>query len=209
MTFSNRSWRLRGAFIAAAAGVVGVGLSAVPAQAHTPTWSVSCSDVTLDLTAYNPGVTNTVTVSVDGKDILPTEKFGSSVNRTLPLGEHTKTLTVHLVVKAGDGDQFSRDETKTAPVCAATPPATPPPASQPPTAAPSSAAPVPSKAPSSAPSSPAAAAPAPSPSAGAPSDLAETGSSSATPLIAGAAAVVILAGGGIMFAARKRRSSEN
>ncbi|WP_405945094.1 LAETG motif-containing sortase-dependent surface protein [Streptomyces sp. NBC_00932] len=208
MTVSNRSWRLRGAFIAAAASVVGVGLCAVPAQAHTPTWSVSCSEVTLDLTAYNPGVTNTVTVSVDGKDILPTEKFGSSVNKTLPLGEHTKPLTVHLVVKAGDGGQFSKDDTKTAPVCA-TPPPTAPPVTQTPTGAPSSAAPAPSKSPSSAPSSPAAAAPAPSPSASAPSDLAETGSSSATPLIAGAAAVVILAGGGIMFAARKRRSSEN
>ncbi|MET9533136.1 MULTISPECIES: LAETG motif-containing sortase-dependent surface protein [unclassified Streptomyces] len=208
MTVSNGSWRLRGAFIAAAASVVGVGLCAVPAQAHTPTWGVTCSQVTLDLTAYNPGVTNTVTVSVDGKDILPTEKFGSSISKTLPLGEHKEPLTVHLVVKAGDSDQFSKDDTKTAPVCD-TPSTPPPPAKPTPTDAPSSAAPAPSKAPSSAPSSPAAAAPVPSPSATAPSDLAETGSSSSTPLIAGAAAVVILAGGGIMFAARKRRSSEN
>lgn len=37
-------------------------------------------------------------------------------------------------------------------------------------------------------------------------DLAETGSSSATPLIAGAAGVVLVAGAGIMWAARKRRS---
>ncbi|MFE2378237.1 LAETG motif-containing sortase-dependent surface protein [Streptomyces sp. NPDC059398] len=207
MTVSNGSWRLRGAFIAAAASVVGVGLCAVPAQAHTPTWSVSCSEVTLDLTAYNAGVTNTVTVSVDGKDILPAEKFGSSFSKTLPLGEHSKPLTVHLAVKAGDGDRFSKDDTKTAPVCDTPPPSAPPATT--PAQAPSSEAPAPAKSPSSAPSSPAAAAPAPSPGASAPSDLAETGSSSATPLIAGAAAVVILAGGGIMFAARKRRSSQN
>lgn len=195
-----------GAFIAAAASVVGVGLCAVPAQAHTPTWTVSCSEVSLDLTAYNAGVTNTVTVSVDGKELLPAQNFGSSFSKTLPLGEHTKPLTVHLVVKAGDGEQFSKDDTRTAPVCASSPST---PASQPPTQAPSSAAPAPSSKPSSAPSSPAAAAPAPSPSATAPSDLAETGSSSSTPLIAGAAAVVIVAGGGIMFAARKRRSNQS
>ncbi|WP_328316034.1 LAETG motif-containing sortase-dependent surface protein [Streptomyces sp. NBC_00388] len=208
MTVTNRSWRLRGAFIAAAASVVGVGLCAVPAQAHTPTWSVSCSEVTLDLTAYNAGVTNTVTVSVDGKDILPAETFGSSISKTLPLGEHTKPLTVHLVVKAGDGDQFSKDDTKTAPVCE-TPASPAPPATKPPKQTPSAPASAPADKPSSGASSPAAAAPAPSPSASAPTDLAETGSSSSTPLIAGAAAVVILAGGGIMFAARKRRSSQN
>ncbi|WP_405783110.1 LAETG motif-containing sortase-dependent surface protein [Streptomyces sp. NBC_00859] len=206
MTVTKGSWRLRGAFIAAAASVVGVGLCAVPAQAHTPTWTVSCSEVSLDLTAYNAGVTNTVTVSVDGKELLPAQNFGSSFSKTLPLGEHTKPLTVHLVVKAGDGEQFSKDDTRTAPVCASSPST---PASQPPTQAPSSAAPAPSSKPSSAPSSPAAAAPAPSPSATAPSDLAETGSSSSTPLIAGAAAVVIVAGGGIMFAARKRRSNQS
>ncbi|MFJ3709840.1 LAETG motif-containing sortase-dependent surface protein [Streptomyces sp. NPDC090053] len=206
MTVSKRSWRRRGAFIAAATSVIGVGLCAVPAQAHAPAWSVSCSEVTVDLKAYNAKVTNTVTVSVDGKDILPTQEFGSSFSKTLPLAEHTEKLSVHLVVKAGDSQQFSLDETKTAPVCdTPKPPVTPTPSDTP-----SKPAPTPSESvtPSASPSE-SAAVPAPSPSASKPTDLAETGSSSSTPLIAGAAAVVIVAGGGIMFAARKRRSTQS
>jgi LPXTG-motif cell wall-anchored protein len=39
-------------------------------------------------------------------------------------------------------------------------------------------------------------------------DLAETGSSSATPIIGGAAVVVLLAGGGIMWSVRKRRTAQ-
>ncbi|CAM5651443.1 LPXTG cell wall anchor domain-containing protein [Streptomyces californicus] len=48
--------------------------------------------------------------------------------------------------------------------------------------------------------------PAPSPSS---PNLAETGSSSATPVIGGAAVAVLLAGGGIMWAVRKRRTAQN
>ncbi|WP_328540165.1 LAETG motif-containing sortase-dependent surface protein [Streptomyces sp. NBC_00344] len=206
MTVSNRTWRLRGAFIAAAASVVGVGLCAVPAQAHTPVWSLTCSGGTVDLKAYNDHVTNTVTISVDGKNTVDAQKFGSSFHQDLTLDKASEE-TVRLIVKAGDGQQYSLDETKTSPACEGAPSATPSPsASVPPSEAPSSEAPAPSK---SASDTPSAAAPAPSPSSSAPTDLAETGSSSSTPLIAGAAAVVIVAGGGIMFAARKRRSSQS
>ncbi|MFE6974156.1 LAETG motif-containing sortase-dependent surface protein [Streptomyces sp. NPDC057682] len=210
MTIPRRSRRAAGTLAAAAiAGLTGVVLTAGPAAAHTPTWDVTCNEVSLHLTAYNSGVTNQVTVTVDGKDLLPTETFGKSFDKKLALPDHDKELTVRLVVKAGDGDQYSRDETKQAPVCEGrTPTPTPTPSETKPSGTPTTATPSPEKpAPSETPSesSPAPAAPAPSPSS---PDLAETGSSSATPIIAGAAVVVLLAGGGIMWSVRKRRTAQ-
>jgi LPXTG-motif cell wall-anchored protein len=200
MNGPTRSWRRPGLFIgSAAAGLIAVGLCTTPASAHTPNWSVTCSEVTVDLTAYNGGVKNTVSVTVDGKDLLAPKTFGSEYHDKLTLPEHSSELSVHLVVKAGDGDRFSRDETKTAPVCASTSPASASPSpSKPskPSPSPTEAAPAPS-------ASSASAAPVPS-SKPTPSDLAETGSSSSTPIIAGAAAVVVVAGGGILLATRKR-----
>ncbi|GHJ39255.1 LAETG motif-containing sortase-dependent surface protein [Streptomyces sp. TS71-3] len=202
MNGPTRAWRRPGFLIGSAvAGVAAVGLCTVPASAHTPTWSVSCSEVTVDLTAYNGGVKNTVSISVDGKDLLAAKTFGSEYHDKITLPEHTSELPVHLVVKAGDGDQYSKDDTKTAPVCAGTP-ATPPPSKSPtPTEAPSSEAPAPS-------TSSASAAPVPS-SKPSSSNLAETGSSSSTPIIAGAAAVVVVAGGGILLATRKRAAARH
>jgi LPXTG-motif cell wall-anchored protein len=179
-----------------------VGVCAVPASAHTPTWSVTCSEVTVDLTAYNGSVTNTVSITVDGKDLLATKTFGREYHDKLTLPEHTKELPVHLVVKAGDGDRYSVDQTKTAPVCASTTPTSPAPSeTSKPSPTPTKEAPAPSE-------SASAAAPVPSskPSA---SDLAETGSSSSTPIIAGAAAVVVVAGGGILLATRKRNAARH
>ncbi|MFF1648759.1 LAETG motif-containing sortase-dependent surface protein [Streptomyces sp. NPDC058240] len=206
MTIPRRSLRAAGTLAAAAVvGLTGAVLTAGPAAAHTPTWAVTCSEVNLDLTAYNSNVTNQVTVTVDGKDLLPTETFGREFHKKLELPEHDKELTVHLVVKAGDGDNFSRDETKTAPVCEGT---TPPPAPSKgtPSPAPSKKAPAASATPSEAPSKSAPAVVPPGPSS---PDLAETGSSSATPIIAGAAAAVLLAGGGIMWSVRKRRTAQH
>ncbi|XNR94577.1 LPXTG cell wall anchor domain-containing protein [Streptomyces sp. R-74717] len=182
----------------------GTVLSAGPAAAHTPTWAVTCTEVSLDLTAYNGNVTNQVTVTVDGKDLLPTETFGRELHKKLELPKHDKELTVHLVVKAGDGDNFSRDEAKLAPVCEGTTPSPAPPEATP-TQAPSPEAPVGRATPSEAASESAPAAASPSPSS---LDLAETGSSSATPIIGGAAVAVLLAGGGIMWSVRKRRTAQ-
>lgn len=218
MTVNNRSWRGSGALIAVAtAGVLGVGLSAGPVLAHTPVWAVTCTEVSVDLTRYSTGAENTVTVTVDGKDLLATETFKGEFHKKLELPEHDKELTVRLVVKAGDGDNYSRDETKTAPVCedsTPTPPTTPSPSAPPsspatptPSATPSSAEPTPSSTPSTATSS--AEVPPPAKPSGNSGDLAETGASSSTPLIAGAAALVIVAGGGIMWAARRRRSAQH
>ncbi|WP_406264216.1 LPXTG cell wall anchor domain-containing protein [Streptomyces sp. NBC_00191] len=205
MTTNNRSWRRAGAFATiATVSALGVGLAAGTAQAHTPVWEVTCTEVNVDLTAYSPKEDNTVTVTVDGKDLLPAETFKGDFHKKLELPQHDKELTVRLVVKAGDDDKFSRDESKTAPVCNDKPSPSPTPT---PSETPSTSTPTPSSTPSTA-TSPAEVPPAstkPSPSG----DLAETGSSSSTPLIAGAAAVVIVAGGGIMWAARKRRSAQH
>ncbi|MFG3529844.1 LAETG motif-containing sortase-dependent surface protein [Streptomyces sp. NPDC047917] len=207
MTIPRRSLRAAGTLAAAAVvGLTGAVLTAGPAAAHTPTWAVTCSEVSLDLTAYNSKVTNQVTVTVDGKDLLPTESFGREFHKKLELPKHDKELTVHLVVKAGDGDNFSRDETKSAPVCedATTPP--PAPSAGTPSSAPSTEPPTASTKPSEEPSTSAPAVATPSPSS---PDLAETGSSSATPVIAGAAVAVLLAGGGIMWSVRKRRTVQH
>ncbi|MEU4131108.1 LAETG motif-containing sortase-dependent surface protein [Streptomyces wuyuanensis] len=189
MNAPTRAWKRSGALMAGAAfGLVGVGLTAAPASAHTPVWTVTCSEVTVDLKAYSPNVTNTVTVTVDGKDLLPVEAFGREFSKTLQLPEHKAEVKVRLVVKAGDGDRFSHDETKTAPVCETPKPSeTPEPSDTPSTEPPSSEAP-----------------PAPEPST---PPLAETGGSSATPVIAGAAAAAVAAGAGILVVTRRRRAA--
>ncbi|MEE1757408.1 LAETG motif-containing sortase-dependent surface protein [Streptomyces sp. SP18CS02] len=210
MSLSTRSRRGVVALATAALlGTTGAMLLAAPAGAHTPAWSVTCSQVQVDLTNYNASVTNEVTVTVDGKDLLPAEKFGGEFHKKLELPSHDKDLTVRLVVKAGEGGAFSRDETKTAPVCEGskpTPPATPStPGTATPTPPPAKPAPTPSET-SSEPAAPARPSASPSPAG---PDLAETGSSSSTPLIGGAAAAVLVAGGGILWAVRKRRAVQN
>ncbi|MEU0693803.1 LAETG motif-containing sortase-dependent surface protein [Streptomyces niveus] len=206
MTVFNRSWRRPGALVTvAAAGALGVGLFAGPAVAHTPAWAVTCSEVSVDLVNYTAGAENTVTLTVDGKDLLPTEKFGGEFHKKIELPEHTKELTLHLVVKDGSGNDGSLDDTKTAPVCEGTEPepepSTTPPDEPTPTPPAEEPKPEPSK-------TTAAAVPSSQPSP-AGDDLAETGSSSTTPLIAGAAAVILVAGAGITWAARKRRTVGN
>ncbi|MDF6017112.1 LAETG motif-containing sortase-dependent surface protein [Streptomyces sp. JH34] len=215
MTIPRRSWRGAGAFAAAAVvGLAGGVISAGPAAAHTPTWAVTCSEVTLNLTAYSDRATNQVTVSVvGGEDVLATTDFGRSYSTKTPLQlpKHDKELQVHLVVKAGDDDKYSFEQTKTAPVCEDddTPSPTPPqetPSETPSTEPPASETPEPSATPSETATE---AAPAPAESSSSAPDLAETGSSSATPVIGGAALAVLLAGGGILWSVRKRRSVQH
>ncbi|MFD5871568.1 LAETG motif-containing sortase-dependent surface protein [Streptomyces sp. NPDC060322] len=213
MTIPRRSWRGAGAFAAAAiVGLAGGVISAGPAAAHTPTWAVTCSEVTLNLTAYSGSATNEVTVSVEGgAELLPTTQFGRefSTKEPLQLPKHDKELTVRLVVKAGDDDKYSFEDKKTAPVCEDDTPS-PSPTEETPSEAPSTEPPTSAPEPSETPSETATeAAPAPAePSSSAP-DLAETGSSSSTPVIGGAALAVLLAGGGILWSVRKRRSTQH
>jgi LPXTG-motif cell wall-anchored protein len=206
----TRESRRRSAVIAGAglAALVGAGVFAVPASAHNSDWNVTCNSVSVHLTNYNAGVTNSVSVSVDGGAVLASEAaFGASYDYSGALPDHTDSIKVHLVVKAGDGSQYNRDEYKTAAPCE-TPPTTPPTTPAAPTTAPPTtsapAAPVVSTSATS--SAPAVAA---TNSASGGSDLAETGSSSATPVIAGIAAAVVVVGGGLVFVGRRRRSASH
>ncbi|WP_405793233.1 LAETG motif-containing sortase-dependent surface protein [Streptomyces sp. NBC_01506] len=210
MTVFNRSWRRPGALVTvAAAGALGVGLFVAPAVAHTPAWAVTCSEVSVDLVNYTADKENTVTLTVDGKDLLSTEKFGGEFHKKIELPEHTEKLTLHLVVVDGSGNDGSLDDTKTAPVCEGTEPETTPPQT-PPEEPETTPPPVEEPEPETETTEPtdAAAVPSSQPSP-AGDDLAETGSSSTTPLIAGAAAVILVAGAGITWAARKRRAVGN
>ncbi|MEW2071831.1 Hsp20/alpha crystallin family protein [Streptomyces sp. NPDC007346] len=228
MTIPRRSWRGAGALVAAAVvGLTGGVISAGPAAAHTPTWAVTCDEVTVDLKDYTPDVPNTVTITVDGKDLLPTETFGKEFNRQLALPEHSEPLTVRLVVKDGGKDgKYSYKGEKTADVCEGEPvptpspteptpteptpaeptPTEPTPTESTPSETPGTQTPEPGDTPGGEPSESAPAAPAPAPDS---PDLAETGSSSATPVIGGAALAVLLAGGGILWAVRKRRTTQS
>ncbi|MDX3093113.1 LAETG motif-containing sortase-dependent surface protein [Streptomyces sp. ME01-24h] len=214
----RRAWHRPGTLIAAAAtGVIGLGLCATPASAHTRTWTVDCSHVEFNLQAYSGNVKNTVTLTADGKELLPTTTFGRSFTQTLDLPPHTAEVKLHLSVVAGDDKRgnkgYSFEDDATAPVCEGsgqpTPPVTPTPT---PTETKTTESPKPSETPSVSPSESADTAPSAAPST--PStdespagDLAETGASSSTPLLAGGAAVALLAGGGLLFANRKRRAA--
>lgn len=208
MPLSTGPRRNAAAVTAALLGAAGTVFAAAPAWAHTPSWAVTCSEVQVDLTGYQDQAPNEVTVTVDGKDLLPTERFGREFHKKLPLPDHDKELTVRLVVKASDGDQFSRDETRTAPVCEDSTPA-PTPSTTPPTSPPATPTATPGETPptETSPAPPTETSPAPSAPAPGGGDLAETGSSGATPVIGGAAVAVVLAGGGILWAVRKRRAT--
>ncbi len=203
--------------VIAAAGLttlIGAGVLAAPASAHTPKWDIGCGTFSFGLAAYNSGVTNTVSVKADGKVLLAETTFASTYPNgvdlgtkstwdTLTLPSHTAPIQVELIVKAGDDPNgtkgYSQDVTLTAQPCETSTP-TPPPGSPTPSTAPT---PSSSVAPTS--SAPAAV---PSPVTSSPgTNLAETGSSSATPVIAGVAAVVVVAGGALVLVSRRRRST--
>ncbi|MFF7198098.1 LAETG motif-containing sortase-dependent surface protein [Streptomyces sp. NPDC008079] len=207
----TRQSRRRSGVIAVAgmAALIGSAVLAAPASAHTPNWSVDCDSVSVHLTAYNARVTNSVTVSVDGGAVLASnESFGGSYDFTGALPDHSTAIKVHLVVKAGDGKQYGRDEYKTSEPCEK-PPTTPPPTTPetpPPTAPPTTPA---SETPTAPPTTPETTATSNAPvvqasTSPASGDLAETGSSSSTPMIAGIAAAVVAAGAGLLVFNRRR-----
>ncbi|HEV7629079.1 MAG TPA: LPXTG cell wall anchor domain-containing protein [Streptomyces sp.] len=192
MTAIRQRWHRSAAVVATGvAALVGTGIFvASPASAHKPGWEVDCYAVSVNLTNYNEQVQNTISIEAGGKAVLAEEKFGREFNKKIDLPKHTSPLEVHLVVKAGDGDQHSRDEKKMSPVCEETPSSPAPSPSES-----SSEAPAPSEEPSTTPE-------------GGGEELPETGSSSATPMIAGAAGVVLVAGAGLVVASRKRRAQD-
>jgi LPXTG-motif cell wall-anchored protein len=191
MTVIRQRWT-RSAAVAATgvAALIGTGMFvATPASAHVPGWNLDCYSTSIHLENYNEGVQNTISITAGDKTLV-NENFGKTFDKKVALPKHSSPLDVHLVIKAGDDDKFSRDEHKMSPVCEESP-------------SPSESAPAPSPSESSAAPAP----PAEKPNGGG-DDLAETGASSATPMIAGAAGVVLVAGAGLVVVARKRRSAE-
>lgn len=206
MTALRLRWQ-RSIAIAAtgAAAFVGTAIAAAPAQAHTPQWSVTCDSVSIDLKAYAQQG-NKVTVKA-GDKVLVDETFGASFNKKVDLPEHAKPLDVTAQVVASDGEQYSwGPETKSSPVCDTPSPSPTPTASESTSPSPSPSQSASEKPEPSAPES-SSSAPAAKPQ-GSDQDLAETGSSSNTPMIAGIAAAVVVVGGGLVFVARKRRSAQ-
>jgi LPXTG-motif cell wall-anchored protein len=213
--------RRRSAAVAATglAALIGAVMSAGTASAHSPVWSVTCNSVSVDLTSYSTSkhVTNSVTLTiVGGEGALVDQNFPGSFHFHDALPPHDAPISLHLVVRAGDDRTYDLDQTKVSPVCEdhTTPPTSP--ATTAPTTTPATTAPdttAPPTGDTTAPATPTASGTTSAPaaagttSATAGGDLAETGSSSATPVIAGIAAVVVAAGGGLLFWNRRRGSA--
>ena len=190
---------------------LGLGMAAAPASASTYDWSVSCSQVTVDITGYNVQVVQVVEVTAGGKELGTELNFRDDIHHTYAIPTHTKPLSIRLVVTPGSEDGQAVDETKTAPVCgeesASQSPSQTPSSSAPATAASTPAASTSaasSGTPSDTPSAATLSSPSASPSVTAP-PLAETGASGSTPLIAGTAGAVVLAGAALLVATRRRR----
>jgi LPXTG-motif cell wall-anchored protein len=197
---------------------------ASPASAHTSDWSVTCDSVSVHLKDYNKRVTNSVTLKIVGGEgaLADNPDFGSTFTYTGALPPHDAPLQVRLVVTAGDGSRYNVDQVKTSQPCEK-PPTTPPPTTAPPTTAPPTTAPPTTAPPTTVPPTttappttptttapPTSSAPAvPATTSPASGDLAETGSSNATPVIAGIAAAAVVVGAGALVITRKRRSSSH
>ena len=210
MTALRRRWQRSTAIVATgAAAFLGTAIAATPAQAHSKDWSVDCYAVSVDLTNYSKDKDNALTVTAGGKSLLETS-FKGEFHKKVDLPKHSKELPVSVKVKAGDDDKFSWEESKSSPVCETESPSPSPSESETSEPSPSeSATPSQSASEKPAPSSPetSSSAPAAKPQTGG-EDLAETGSSSNTPMIAGVAAAVVVLGGALVAFARKRRSTQ-
>ncbi|MCH6163655.1 LAETG motif-containing sortase-dependent surface protein [Streptomyces marispadix] len=194
MTAIRQRWHRSAAVATGAAALVGTGMFvASPASAHVPGWKVDCYSTSIHLENYSEQG-NTIKITAGDKTLVD-EKFGRTFDKKVDLPKHTSPLEVRLVIDAVDDDKFDVNETKMSPVCEESP-------------SPSEPAPSPSESSSEAPAPAPSEKPSTAPNGGG-DDLAETGASSATPMIAGAAGVVLVAGAGLVVVARKRRSAQD
>ncbi|MFI6157692.1 LAETG motif-containing sortase-dependent surface protein [Kitasatospora sp. NPDC051170] len=188
----------------AAAGFVLPLALATSASAHTPTWSVTCDKVQIDLINYSDkqGVTNTVTLTIDGEKVLDGKTFGKEFHDSVVVKDHNAAVKAHLVVKTTESPSepsWAVDETKTIEPCH-TPTPVPTPSKTP------TQTPTPTVTPTVTPSATKTPTKTPSPSPSTPGPvLAQTGSSDSTPIIAAAGGGVVLVGGALVLLARKRR----
>ncbi|MCX5235941.1 LPXTG cell wall anchor domain-containing protein [Streptomyces prunicolor] len=203
-TRRSPSWRRPSAIATTAAmTVLGLGMASAPASASTYDWSVSCSQVTVDLKGYNPQVVQIVEVTADGKELGTELSFRDDFHHTYAIPTHSKPLSIRFVVTPGSEDGQAVDETKTSPVCgegSASPTSSPTPSASTPATAASSGTPSDASSTLSSPS--------PSSYISAP-PLAETGASGSTPLIAGTAGAVVLAGAALLVVTRRRRATQH
>src|SRR4051794_14118164 len=104
-----------------AAGFGAVLASASPASAHTPDISASCSGVHVGATAYDPGMANRWSVTING--VTQSGEFGSSLDQTFPVPQDGATTTWSAIVEAADGT-YHADQSGVVGPCG-TPPAVP------------------------------------------------------------------------------------
>ncbi|MFC8454669.1 LPXTG cell wall anchor domain-containing protein [Kitasatospora sp. NPDC057223] len=215
-----RQVRTRGAALAGAVtiAVLASGVLAAGASAHTPAWKADCDTVTVDLTGYSDkqDVKNSVSLTIDGENVLDQKTFGASYHGSFPVKAHTVAGSATLVVTTTEdpkSEKWNLTETKPIAVClpaSPSPTASPSPSPSPTatrTATPASSTSAPATpAPSSA--APATTAPAtvrPAAATSAPA-LAQTGGGSGTALFAALGAAVVLLGGALLLLARRRRA---
>lgn len=88
------------AAVALALGVVG--LSALPASAHTPSITASCEKgVTAKATAYDGKRENRWTITVGG--VTESGTFGASLNKTIPVPQDSAVTSWSATIEAHDG----------------------------------------------------------------------------------------------------------
>jgi hypothetical protein len=144
-----RSRRVTGSVAALFLAVAGLlPLSAGIVQAHGLAASFACNDanpsvpvLSVDMSDFSTGVTNSIMVTIDGAVILPTTDFTVNYSNTFPGGDPTAAHVAVVTVFAGDdptGSQgFSKTFNLSVPACqdaTPTPPSTAP--STPPSASP-------------------------------------------------------------------------
>src|SRR6478735_11871053 len=86
------------------AALVATGFGAIlaaPASAHTPDISASCSGVHVGATAYDAGLANRWSVTING--VTQTGTFGASFDQTFPVPQDGATSTWSAFVEAADG----------------------------------------------------------------------------------------------------------
>ena len=76
-------------------------LVASPATAHTPNISADCGGVHVAATAYDAGVQNHWSVTIDG--VTQSGSFGASFDRTFPVPQDGTTVAWSAFVEAADG----------------------------------------------------------------------------------------------------------
>jgi LPXTG-motif cell wall-anchored protein len=216
-----RSVRILGVAAASAALALGAAGNALACNIQDFSAKATCNGDKVDIVVTDVDSSKTEAhVSVfqvgNEKPVAEGDVAGSRNGETISFEvpwQPDATYRVHVKTKQYNvDDDIKPDLTPSCTPPASTPPASTPPASTPPASPepskPASQTPTPSASESTTPPAAAPAGNAPSPAVGA-SNLAETGASSNTGLIAGIAAALVVVGGGAVFFGLRRRGANN